>query len=556
MFKRKKADKIEELKKSLDEHLAITAIIQIYSEAREGGYIEDALEIALEITRKFPENDIGWVFVAETLYELGNYQGAIQAFEKTLQYLKEDSFDKDELKIKLANCYHHIEKYDESIKILEDILKENPDFVKAKTNIGINKIHLGDYKSALDILLEVVEERLDDENAWGGIVDCYFHLKDYEKAKTKVQEFLEIFPRSGTMWLKLAEVQLYGEENWLEASESYKKAFSHDYDNIIAMIGYAACQVTLGNYEEAILYHRKVHDRLSKQFKTAPEIEQLYDEHPELTSTMNDIILSMAKNDIHKEVIANIQLLDKELKENKASKTQQSVREPLKIEEHIDQPVEIIEQQKDDLLVDFLTTNNNNGNGDIPTIMKIFVGASRSLNEKLSLNEKIDRLINFDVNPTYIPIILNLSQEEIIDMVSSYQDKLSTKNNLILQQLPEIFHLLSGNKEKSSEELNALIAKGWNQLHACNELIGIIRKNELIKTAEIFLEVLIQDHNNLASLIGIGMALSCVSENIHECFEWFAKAYSLKPKLTIQILTEQRFNKQLQKLADRVENFI
>jgi len=155
-------------------------------------YEEEAYEASLEALEQasgyLPEDDEIKVYIGVLNYlYIEDYVAALKAFEG----LDQTVFDEDML-LAMAECYYEVEKYEQSIKLLESIqLPEgDDDEIDFKILLAKNHLKVENDELAVEILKMVIgrkrkmTEDLLEAHYYLGI--GYMHLGNIEKAKAKM----------------------------------------------------------------------------------------------------------------------------------------------------------------------------------------------------------------------------------------------------------------------------------------------------------------------------------------------------------------------------------
>ncbi|NHJ49650.1 MAG: tetratricopeptide repeat protein [Asgard group archaeon] len=558
MIKRRKKenDQIDSEKQVISEEMIIMGLRNSYEEVLSSNDFETALQIALKLTELTPDDFSVWFLAGNAYTFLGNYHSAIESYEKGIALYEVEFPFNPQMSISLAFAYYHIEDFDKVLEATDKILESEPEFASALGLQGLVSLKRNKLTKAYRLLIKSKEKLSEQFMFWDGLIRIYIERDEMDKAIEAAKEYLELFPRKEAMWFVLGDLY-FNEDNFEEAQFAYKKAHSIDINDLEILGKYIVCLGVLKKYDDVIYYSYQLLQKNPTDVTTLSNIAQAYKEKGIFNSALEYITKAIS---ILPDEPSIQTLFDEIVKLNKVKKssiTKVEKEEP-EIEEN-NSKVEFLEQSllEDEGKQPLEAARSMNQKKETKQILEYFSNAAVNTNKKLSLEEKIDYLINFDVLPLYIPALLELNSEEINQMVDNYQRKLSQKSYVSLQKLPERYDEIPAKiTKKQKEGSNKLTEKGWTQLHSANDLIGPKQKEGLLSTAEIFIDALILNPEHIAALIGIGLSLNLASDNIHEAFEWLAKAYALNPDLTVKILVEQRYYPQLEKLFGFVENFI
>jgi tetratricopeptide (TPR) repeat protein len=258
----------------------------LFLEQQELEKAEDLIEKAT----LFNPNDIEIVFSnAQLLVAKGLHDEAIALIKNKLKdhipaeeksdlmleiaaiYEDKEQFDKmfDALKSALIfdynneEAYHRIwlctemtEKYEESIKLHEQIINESPYSFLAWYNLGHAYYGLEKYEKAIEAYEYV--QAIDDQNDYilKDIGEVYFKIKRIDKAIETFSEYLQNNKEDEEIYYNLG-MCFEEDKNYVKARQNYEKAtrIDNSYDEAFFRIG--ECYAKQSKWQNAINYYKK-----------------------------------------------------------------------------------------------------------------------------------------------------------------------------------------------------------------------------------------------------------------------------------------------------------
>lgn len=161
------------------------------------GREEEALTIASEGKKLFPDGTIFYILEAALLQGKGDVAGAEKSLKEGLDRLKNDP----ELTYELAMLYDQTDRREQGIELMETVVRAYPDHANALNYVGYT---LAEENRDLDRALVLVKKasKLDPEN--GFILDSvawvYYKLKQYDKAWEYIGYAVDVADKDPTIW--------------------------------------------------------------------------------------------------------------------------------------------------------------------------------------------------------------------------------------------------------------------------------------------------------------------------------------------------------------------
>ena len=188
-----------------------------------------------------------WVGYGYSLFKMGDYSGAITAFDRAID------IDQDSVKAWNNKGYtlNKLDRHEEAITAFDQAIGINPDHVSAWNGKGRALYELGRYEEAITAYDGALDIDPDHVSAWNNKGLALGELGRYEEAITAFDRAIAIDPNYKTAWYNkgyaLGKLGRY--ENAITA---YDKALNIDPDYAIAWNNKGLALYELGRYEEAI----------------------------------------------------------------------------------------------------------------------------------------------------------------------------------------------------------------------------------------------------------------------------------------------------------------
>jgi TolA-binding protein len=123
---------------------------------------------------------------ANQLFSKGAVKEALDLYKKITEIYAGNEWA-DVSGFQMGLCYEKLNKWDESAKIYQALLKDKPDGKYApRARLGLAEAYMQSkrYKEALEIYSDISQKEKGETAAWAynGIGECYYQNKEYEKA--------------------------------------------------------------------------------------------------------------------------------------------------------------------------------------------------------------------------------------------------------------------------------------------------------------------------------------------------------------------------------------
>lgn len=185
---------------------------------------------------------------ANSLYDQGNYVGALALFQEFLE--KNPSLY--QVRLNIGNCYREIKEYEKAI---------------------------AEYNAVLERIKSEKADLKGDENAakaLAGIGEIYMTQNNYEKAQEYLKNAIDIFPTDHALAYNVAEI-FFQAGQIDQAIEYYTLATKIKPDWGLAYLKIGFAYLNKNNFEEAIKYFEKFLE-LSPQDPQAESIKSLIEQ--------------------------------------------------------------------------------------------------------------------------------------------------------------------------------------------------------------------------------------------------------------------------------------
>jgi tetratricopeptide (TPR) repeat protein len=202
---------------------------------------------------------------------------------------KEKALEKGKEAIKLMDSG----KFDESIKLLEEAQKIDPDNINYPYELGYAYYAKKDYKKASKYLESLLKHKDINDRVYQLLGNSYDNLGKGEKAIKTYEDGLKLFPNSGNLYLEMGIIQM-GKKEYNKALSYYEKGievapnFSSNY--------YWAAKIYCSSTEEVWgMIYGEIFMNLERNSKRTKEISKLiFDTYKSEIKFTSDTSLSVS----------------------------------------------------------------------------------------------------------------------------------------------------------------------------------------------------------------------------------------------------------------------
>ncbi|MCE7745600.1 MAG: tetratricopeptide repeat protein [Candidatus Heimdallarchaeota archaeon] len=184
-----------------------------------------------------------------------------------------------------------------------------------------------------------------------------------------------------------------------------------------------------------------------------------------------------------------------------------------------------------------------------------FTEVAISTQYELSKEERAEKLIQRDVAPHFITVLLEMTMEDIEKFVKKYDRKLPDYANKALTDLPKLHqkkHMIDGKKVTVVFNPDTETMNGYKRFLDAGKLPKSSRLRVFTEALSDFIRALKSDPQYVDALIGAGLVTCFVTSSVLEMIEWFARAYSLDQQFTLLRLAELNFYGIIQNLYNAI----
>ena len=213
------------------------------------GNNKKAKNILIKLVTDKPESYLGHKLLAEIYEKEGGQRKAVDEYVQAIDINKKDYLSC----YKIANLLTDLDKKDEAIEMLGNLLSKKPDYIEATIALGDLLIEKEDYKEAVNIYSEALKYNPTsyDLNYNLGIV--YTMLNDFQSAKVSYEKAAELNSIAYNTKYSLAEIALIYKE--LEEAEKYFLQATEDEELCAdAYLELSKIYLIKGDKEKAIQY--------------------------------------------------------------------------------------------------------------------------------------------------------------------------------------------------------------------------------------------------------------------------------------------------------------
>lgn len=263
------------------------------------------------IVTKYPDSYVGHKMLAEIYEKEGGMRKSIDEYVKAIDIKKTD-YDSY---YKIAELLNSLSKKDESISMLENLLKNKPDYIKASNLLGDLLIESERYKEAANVYLDALKYKNDDYDLYYNLGIAYTHLNDFKNAKLVYEKAAEINHLQCRASYSLGKIALI--YNDVESAEHYFTEAIYG-EEVEAMAYYELAKIYMlkKDKEKAIIFLNK-----------AIELEEIYSKKIDEETIFAPIMAYIERNPVRSKNIAKT-LSEKELK----------------VKEHLDKTFNVVEK--------------------------------------------------------------------------------------------------------------------------------------------------------------------------------------------------------------------
>ena len=192
----------------------------------QNGQFEDAENLALSTTKKFPKNLLGWKVLAAVLLASGRASQALVACQKSIVIDPKDF----ETFNNMGNVLRELGKLKQAESIYIQAIELNPDFVEAHNNLGITLNNLGRLEEAESIYMQAIALNPDFAEAHSNLADTLIAMGLKERALIHFKRNLELVRGTDPINLKHKSFRTISKAKIDHDIEQFEYLASSGYD--------------------------------------------------------------------------------------------------------------------------------------------------------------------------------------------------------------------------------------------------------------------------------------------------------------------------------------
>lgn len=213
------------------------------------GNIKQAKKILIELVTAKPESYVGHKLLAELYVKEGGQRKAVDEYLKLIEINNQDF----ESYYKVANLFADLDKKDEAISTLTNLLSKKPDYPEATIALGDLLIEKQDFKEAANIYNEALKYNPTSFDLNYNAAIVYTMLNDFASAKLYFEKSAELNTIIYNTKYSLAEIAIMYKE--LEEAEKYLMQIVDDEElGADAYLELAKIYIIRNDKEKAIQY--------------------------------------------------------------------------------------------------------------------------------------------------------------------------------------------------------------------------------------------------------------------------------------------------------------
>ncbi|WP_027420485.1 tetratricopeptide repeat protein [Crocinitomix catalasitica] len=231
---------------------------QIYS---TNGQLKESLQILMSLEKIDPFNAEIFITKASVFSQLRDHVKAIKYYEKAIEVSNDDEFldELEDIRFDLAMEYENMHNYQSAIKVLSEILENNPQNEAAIYEIAYCYERIGNFDKCITFYNKYIDNNPYSFTAWYNLGNIYFLKNNIEKALWAYdyaivinEEFASAHFNMGNTYMQIQEFD--------KALEAYQKCVEIDGDDALTISYLAEAYERLERYDEALKYYEKSKD--------------------------------------------------------------------------------------------------------------------------------------------------------------------------------------------------------------------------------------------------------------------------------------------------------
>lgn len=223
-------------------------------------------EILINLVNKYPDSYMGHKLLAEIYEKEGGMRKAIDEYVKVIEIDGKDC----KSYYRISFLLNELDKKDESIIMLKNLLKVKPDHFEAMQLLGDVLCSTGSYKEALNVYSDMLKYYPNSYEAYYNMGMAYTLLTDFANAKLCYEKAADINSLLYHAYYSLAQINLiYGDLD--EAELYFQKSLQDKEAEAGAYYNLAKIAMLKGQKEKALQYVNIAIETDSQYSKIAEE---------------------------------------------------------------------------------------------------------------------------------------------------------------------------------------------------------------------------------------------------------------------------------------------
>ncbi len=211
-----------------------------------------AKEELINLVNKYPDSYLGHKLLAEIYEKEGGMRKAIDEYVKAIDLKKTDS----KSYFKIAKLLNDLDKKDEAIEMLQNLLKTQPDYYEASIVLGEMLCDQERFKEAASVYQDALKYRSFDFELYYNLGIVYTRLNDFQQAKEMYERAAEINAMLYEVNYNLALIAMIQKE-LDQAQEYFEKCLYDEELEPMAYYNLAKIAVLKGDKARGITFLNK-----------------------------------------------------------------------------------------------------------------------------------------------------------------------------------------------------------------------------------------------------------------------------------------------------------
>lgn len=205
--------------------------------------------ILLNLLNKYPKSYYGHKLLAELYEKNGEYLNAVDEYIKAID-IKEEEYV---LYYKASYLLAKIDKKEDAINMLKDLLRNKPDYLQASELLGETLCEKGEFKEAINIYMESLKYNPNSYELYYSLGIAYTRLNDFQSAENYYRKAAELNSILYKAHYNLGQIALLSNE-LEQAVQEFKYCIDDQELDAESYFQLARISINTGDREMAINY--------------------------------------------------------------------------------------------------------------------------------------------------------------------------------------------------------------------------------------------------------------------------------------------------------------